>query len=73
MNFLKVTQMCINTKGIVEEQTTYVNFDHVRQFATVYMDNFKMELTSFEYAIGGYGRIFVKESPEQIINLINNK
>jgi hypothetical protein len=72
MNFLTLTQLNLTVNGNVQERKIYVNPQHIKQFTDGYAENFKMDLTCISSAIGGHNPIYVKETPEEILNQLNN-
>jgi len=71
MNFLKLTELRLTAQGYVNEHITYINPHHILDFERIQSSNFKMELTKIHYALGGFNPTCVKETPEEIINLLN--
>ena len=69
--FIKLTQLNLTLKGEVKEKFIYVNLQHIKQFTDTYAENFNMDLTVISSSIGGHNSIYVKETPEQILTLIN--
>ena len=66
MNFLKLTELFLTTKGNVVEKIIYVNPQHIKEFYRVYQENFQMDLTRIYWALGGFNATLVKETPEEI-------
>jgi hypothetical protein len=71
MTFLKLTELNLTIQDHVVEKTIYVNAHHIKKFYETYSVNHKMDLTRIYWALGGFNATLVKETPEQILNLLN--
>lgn len=70
-NFIKLTQLNLTVNGEVKEKFIYVNPQHIKDFSDMYSVNYGMDLTAIHWALGGFNATNVKETPEEIIELIN--
>lgn len=71
MNVIKLTQLSLTLQGTIRQNIVYVNSHHIKDFDLVESDNFNMYLTRIHWALGGFNPTYVKETPEEIVNLLN--
>lgn len=68
-NFIKLTELHKTSEGEVQEREIYVNPDHIQHFDMFYAHNFHTYVTAINWGAGVFNDTYVKETPEQIINL----
>lgn len=68
---IKLTYLCKDLKGQIQESEEYVNPTYIKSFHEAFHDNLQMYVTYIHWAIGGHNPTPVKETPEQIVKLIN--
>lgn len=69
-NFIKLTELYLTMDGEVLEREMFINPHHIKHFADIYPPNFHTYVTAIHWALGGFNPTFVKETPEQIIELL---
>ena len=68
---IKLTSLSKNHKGQILETEEYVNPAYIKTFLSNFDTNYLMNITIIYWAIGGHNPSYVKETPEQIVKLIN--
>lgn len=68
---IKLTSISKSYKGQTVETEEYVNPIYIKSFLEHFDTNYLMNITIIYWAIGGCSPMYVKESPEQIVKLIN--
>ena len=68
---IKLTSLTKHYDGYTIETEEYVNPTYIKTFNQAFHDEFKMYMTYIYWSIGGHNPMAVKETPEQIVELIN--
>ena len=68
---IKLTSIYKDHKGQIHESEVYVNPIHIKSFHSDFDEDWKLRHTFIYWSIGGHNSSYVKETPEQIVELIN--
>lgn len=67
---IKLTELRLDFNNNVNSKSIYVNPSHIKLFREFYSENYKRTLTSIDFGQVGASSTFVAETPDRILQLI---
>lgn len=71
MKIIKLTQLKKTLDGEIDAQPIYVNAERIKTFQLRYIDSFEMFVTGIDFGQVATYDTLVKETPDEILELLN--